>query len=112
MKLVPVLAVCEPTVTAGEAFATVAVVVAGGLSAPRASVTVSVPVWEPLSAYVWLGLTPVPVVPSPKLHPWAMASPSGSEDPLPSKPTAVPSTPVYGPPGAAVGAWLVAGGAS
>ena len=37
-----------------------------------------------------------------------MASPSGSDEPLPLKLTAPPSAPEYGPPGAAVGAWFVA----
>src|SRR6058998_1210423 len=41
-----------------------------------------------------------------------MASPSGSEEPLPSKLTAAPSVPLYDAPGAAVGAWFVADGAS
>src|SRR5690348_3342341 len=41
-----------------------------------------------------------------------MASPSESEEALPSKLAAVPSVPVYGPPGTAIGAWLVADGAS
>ena len=58
-----------------------------------------------------MGRTPVPVAPSPKLQAYVMASPSGSEEALPSRLMAVPSLPEYGPPATAVGGWLVAGGA-
>ena len=37
-----------------------------------------------------------------------IASPSGSDELVPLKLTAVPSTPEYGPPVAAVGGWFVA----
>ena len=36
--------------------------------APLSSVTVNVTVNVPSAAYVWLGATPVPVVPSPKFQ--------------------------------------------
>src|SRR5207247_3247519 len=56
--------------------------------------------------------TPVPLLPSPKVQAYVRASPSGSDEPLPSKLTAAPSAPEYGPPGAAVGVRFTAPGAS
>ena len=51
------------------------------LRAPPLSVTVSVTVYVPLSAYVWLGLvTAVEVPPSPNVHERDEIVPSGSVD--------------------------------
>src|SRR5213080_982704 len=57
-----------PAFTVGATLPIVAVVVAGALAAPRASVTVSVTVYVPLSANACVGLMPDPVPPSPKLQ--------------------------------------------
>jgi hypothetical protein len=67
------------------------------------SVTVKETVNVPIAPYVWLGLTPVPVVLSPKFHAYVRACPCGSVELLPLKLTAVPAIPVYGPPALATG---------
>jgi hypothetical protein len=54
------------------------------------SVTVSVTVNVPAAAYVWIVLTPVPVVLSPKFHAYVSVSLFGSLDPAPLKLTAMP----------------------
>src|SRR2546422_9654 len=57
-----------PAFTVGATLPIVAVVVAGALAAPRASVTVSVTEYVPLSAYTCVGRMADPVPPSPKLQ--------------------------------------------
>jgi hypothetical protein len=52
---------------------------------------------------VWVGLTPVPVLPSPKFQAYVSVCPCGSLEPLPLKLTAVATVPLYGPPGFATG---------
>src|SRR5574338_1127930 len=60
--------------------------------------------YVPLSAYVWPVGTdaPDPIVPSPKSHEYASASPSVSVAPI-AMTTAEPSGPEYGPPTDATG---------
>src|SRR5881397_4067354 len=60
----------------------------------------------PLSAYVWVGVGPVPEDPSPKSHAYVSESPSGSEECLPSNDTVEPSAPLAGGPALATGARL------
>src|SRR5918992_1221311 len=57
-----------PALTLGAMLAMVAVVDTGSLARPRASVTTSVTAYVPLRAYVFVGWTPPPVVPSPKVQ--------------------------------------------
>src|SRR5207245_6557289 len=89
--------------TVGATFATVTVAAAGVLGAPFESVTVNETAYVPLSAYTWLGVALVPVVPSPKLQAYVIASQSGSDEPLPFRTTAAPSVPENGRPACAVG---------
>jgi hypothetical protein len=72
-----------------------------------ASVTVNETVYVPPAVYVWLGLTPVPVPPSPKFHAYVSDWPCGSLEPLPLKFNAVPVVPVYGPPALATGGAMI-----
>src|SRR5207249_9819340 len=69
-----------PAFTVGATLPIVAVVVAGPLPAPRASVTVRVTVYVPLSAYACVGRTPEPGAPSPKPRAYVSASRSGSDE--------------------------------
>src|SRR3954447_7322135 len=58
------------------------------------SLTVSVTLYVPTAAYVCDGVWPLPVVPSPKVQDQlAIEVPSGSLEPLPSKPQARPVQP-------------------
>src|SRR5262249_54551625 len=70
---------------------------------PSASVTVSVTLYVPLSAYVCEGLSvPEPVVPSPKFHRYVYGvTPPSTE---PAKVTAAPSFPLWPGPALATGA--------
>ena len=47
---------------------------------------------------MWLGETPTPTDPSPKLQAYVSVSLFGSLEPDPSSTTAVPIFPAYGPP--------------
>src|SRR5881394_3796495 len=107
--MVPGKAVASgPTFTTGAWLAIVAVVVTGVLANPLESVTVRLTVYWPSGENVWLGVAPVPENPSPKFHAYVSGtSPSRSVDEMPLKAT-VPSE-VYGPPGFAMGAWLMPG---
>ena len=55
-----------PAFTTGGWFAIVAVVVAAALRLPFESVMTSVTLYVPVAAYVWAGVAPEPLVPSPK----------------------------------------------
>ena len=57
---------------------------------PPLSVTVRVTVKGPVDEYACVAVTPVPVVPSPKVHAYVVIEPSGSELPDASKLIAVP----------------------
>src|SRR2546428_9819041 len=48
-------------------------------------------------------MAPTPVIPSPKSHAYVSGSPSGSDEPVPSKVTGAPTIDEYGPSGFAVG---------
>src|SRR5688500_12415048 len=96
-----------PTITTGRL--TRAIVVAAVLASPFESVTTSDTLKSPGSAYVWLGRDSVLVPPSPNCHANVMASPSGSDDALPSKLT-LPDSLSYGPPTTATGGLLGGGG--
>ena len=52
-------------------------------------------------------MAPVPLVPSPNVQAYAAIVPSGSDEPVPLRPTVRPSTP--GVPITAVGRWLTGG---
>ena len=78
--------------------------------APFVSVTVSVIVNGRASFHVCTGAGLVASLPSPKLHAYVSASPSGSLEPRPESATPAPTVPTYGPPGRAVGARFDGGG--
>src|SRR6476646_6183219 len=65
---------CEPTLLASISTDTPPV-------PPRLSVTTSDTVYWPAAAYVWLTVSPEPLVPSPKFHWYVMIDPSGSLEP-------------------------------
>src|SRR4051794_18640161 len=67
------------------------------------SVTVSVTLRVPEVTKSWLGVAPVAVPPSPKSHAYDATEPSGSLDPVPSKPQTVLSQLKVND---AVGAWF------
>src|SRR5690242_2771682 len=99
----------DPAFTAGATLAIVTAAVAGALASPSASVTTRVAVYVPFVAYVFAGLTPVPVVPSPKVQAYVRGKLlSGSLEPAPLNVTLASAA--YGPPAFAVGAWLGGGG--
>src|SRR5258708_31266841 len=60
----------------------------------------------PLSAYTWLGVGPLPVDPSPKVQEYVSGKPLGSDEPVPSNCTAVPSKPLTAGPAFATGGRL------
>ncbi len=74
---------------------------------PLVSVTVSETVSTPALLYVCVGLTPVPVLLSPKFHAYVSVSFCGSLDAFPFSVTALPSAALYGPPAFATGACAV-----
>src|SRR6185503_10880074 len=69
----------------------------------RLSVTLRQTLFVPATVYAWLGVAPEPAKASPKSHTKVKGSPSGSDEPVPSKYTGVPMTPKYGPPAFALG---------
>ena len=60
----------------------------------------------PAAVYVLLGVAPLPVVPSPKLHAYEAIVPSASLEAAPLNVTAVPTVAVAGPVNCATGGWL------
>src|SRR3954469_16286756 len=61
------------------------------LDRPWSSVTVSVGMKEPTDAYLWLGVAPVPGVPSPKFQLYDATDPLASFDALAPNDTGVPA---------------------
>ena len=53
--------------------------------------------------YACVGVAPVPVAPSPKVHANDSVSPASGSEPLPLKEIVAPVSPEYGPPADAVG---------
>ena len=74
--------------------ATITAEVVTGVPVSLLSLTVNVTVKVPDAAYVWLGETPLPVLPSPKFQRYVSASELPSVEPAPLNVTAVPATPL------------------
>src|SRR4051794_4673970 len=87
-----------PPAVATDGRVAIVTVAVGGTGSTVPSFTGSVTVNEPVDVYACVGAGPLPVDPSPKLHAYVSASPSGSEDADPLNAMAWPRTPVYGPP--------------